>query len=111
MFQNKKAVLDPGQPFYLLLPDEPYFERGISSGAICQCSLEARRSCTFLLQLCRQKNSFEMHLRVIAVKTLKEYWIKNLSSKQSLLAWYEEAEDAKWNNPNELKQQYTTHPL
>lgn len=45
-------------------------------------------------------------MRIIALKTIKDYWTKNPSCKQSLLAWYEEAEEAKWNNPNELKQQY-----
>ena len=46
-------------------------------------------------------------MRVIAVKTLKQFWIKHPLAKQSLLAWYEEAEDAQWNTPNELKQQYS----
>ena len=27
-------------------------------------------------------------------------------AKQSILAWYKEAEEAQWNSPNELKQQY-----
>lgn len=45
-------------------------------------------------------------MRIIAVKTLKDYWTKNPLCKQSLLAWYEEVEAAKWNHPNELKQQY-----
>src|ERR1700752_2998376 len=45
-------------------------------------------------------------MRVIAVKTLKEYWEEFPTAKQSLLAWYEEAEEARWNTPNELKRQY-----
>ena len=45
-------------------------------------------------------------MRVIAVKTLKEFWVTAPEAEQALLAWYEEAEAAQWNNPNELKLQY-----
>jgi mRNA interferase HigB len=45
-------------------------------------------------------------MRVIAVKTLKEKWKAYPQAEQALLAWYEEAATAQWNNPNELKQQY-----
>lgn len=45
-------------------------------------------------------------MRVIAVKTLKDQWEKFPQARQSLLAWYEEAEEAQWNHPNELKSQY-----
>lgn len=46
-------------------------------------------------------------MRIIAVKTLKSYWKEFPPAKQALLAWYEETEDAEWNNPNELKSQYS----
>jgi mRNA interferase HigB len=45
-------------------------------------------------------------MRVIAVQTLKKYWTEFPKAKQSLLAWYDEAETAIWNNPNQLKEQY-----
>jgi mRNA interferase HigB len=45
-------------------------------------------------------------MRVIAVKTLKEYWIAYPQAEQALFAWYEEAETALWNSPQELKHQY-----
>lgn len=45
-------------------------------------------------------------MRVIAVKTLKEYWRKFPQAEQPLLAWHEEAHVANWDNPNELKAQY-----
>jgi len=45
-------------------------------------------------------------MRVIAIKTLKEYWVDFPPAKQALLAWHEEAEAARWNHPNELKEQY-----
>lgn len=45
-------------------------------------------------------------LRPSAVKKLKEHWTSYPQAEQALLAWYEEAEAAQWNSPNELKQQY-----
>jgi mRNA interferase HigB len=45
-------------------------------------------------------------MRIIAVKTLKDYWKEFPQSEQALFSWYEEAEAANWNNPNELKAQY-----
>ncbi|HMI62471.1 MAG TPA: type II toxin-antitoxin system HigB family toxin [Puia sp.] len=45
-------------------------------------------------------------MRVIAIKTLKDYWEEFPQAKQALLSWYEEAEAAQWNHPNELKEQY-----
>jgi mRNA interferase HigB len=45
-------------------------------------------------------------MRVIAVRALKQYWELFPQAKQALLAWYEEAETAEWNNPNELKAHY-----
>ena len=43
-------------------------------------------------------------MRIIATKTLKEYWKNYPEAEQQLWAWYEETEIAQWNNPNELKQ-------
>jgi mRNA interferase HigB len=45
-------------------------------------------------------------MRVIAVKTLREHWKAFPQAQQALWSWYEEAEAADWNNPNELKRQY-----
>jgi len=45
-------------------------------------------------------------MRVIAVKTLKDYVADHHQAEQALLSWYEEASAAAWNNPNELKAQY-----
>lgn len=49
-----------------------------------------------------QKNN----LRVIAKKTLIEFWNKHKDSEQSLKSWYQEAIKGKWNNINELKNDY-----
>ena len=34
------------------------------------------------------------------------HWEEYPQSKQALLSWYEEADAAQWNHPNELKEQY-----
>ncbi len=45
-------------------------------------------------------------MRVVAIKTLKSYWEKELLAEHPLKAWFAEAEKAVWLSPNELKQQY-----
>ena len=45
-------------------------------------------------------------MRIIAIKTLKDYWEKFPIAKEALLSWYEETETADWRNSNELKVQY-----
>ena len=45
-------------------------------------------------------------MRVIAVKTLRDFIYEFPPAKQALLSWHEEAVLANWNNPNELKAQY-----
>lgn len=45
---------------------------------------------------------------IVALKSLKEHWEKpgREDSEGHLKAWYHEAKQATWNNPNEIKQQY-----
>jgi mRNA interferase HigB len=45
-------------------------------------------------------------MRVIAVKTLKEYSNEFHQAEQALFSWYDEASLAEWNSPAELKAQY-----
>jgi mRNA interferase HigB len=45
-------------------------------------------------------------MRIIAIKTLKDYCEKFPAAKQALLSWHEETEAADWNNANDLKTQY-----
>jgi len=45
-------------------------------------------------------------MRIIAIKTLKQYYERNPVSEYSLLTWYEEVEAAEWDSPNELKAQF-----
>jgi len=45
-------------------------------------------------------------LRVIAKKILRDFWEKHPDSEQQLKAWYQEADNATWKNPNALKKDY-----
>lgn len=45
-------------------------------------------------------------MRIIATKTLKKYCQEFPQAEQALLSWHEEANDAQWTNPNELKEQF-----
>lgn len=46
-------------------------------------------------------------MRIIAKKTLKDFWKKHPDSKGQLLAWYDETKNAVWHNHNELKTHIT----
>jgi mRNA interferase HigB len=45
-------------------------------------------------------------VRVIAKKTLVEYYEKNKEIKSQLEAWYREAKNAEWKNSQEIKEKY-----
>ena len=45
-------------------------------------------------------------MRVIAKKILCEFWEKHSDCEQQLKSWYQEADNAKWKNLNELKSEY-----
>lgn len=45
-------------------------------------------------------------MRLIAKRTLREFWGKHADSEQQLKAWYNEAEQAGWKSPNEIKKDY-----
>ena len=47
-------------------------------------------------------------MRVIAKKTLREFWERHLDSEQQLKAWHAEAEDATWRAPADVKAKYGT---
>lgn len=42
-------------------------------------------------------------MRVIARRTLREFWTDHADSEQPLKAWYREVSKANWKNINELK--------
>ena len=45
-------------------------------------------------------------MRIIAVRTLKQFWEHNPKAEQALWSWNEEVELAEWKSPNELKLQF-----
>ena len=47
-------------------------------------------------------------MRVLAKRTLRDFWELNPDSEQQLLVWFREASKAEWNSPNEIKAQYTS---
>ena len=47
-------------------------------------------------------------MRIVAKSTLRDYWLKNKETEQTLLSWYKVAKKAKWSNFNEVQQQFGT---
>ena len=45
-------------------------------------------------------------MRVVAKRTLREFWERFPDAEEALKAWYAEAEAATWHNPAEIKSQY-----
>ncbi len=45
-------------------------------------------------------------MRVISKKKLREFWEHHSDSRESLEAWYREAEDATWASPQAIKDRY-----
>ena len=45
-------------------------------------------------------------MRVISLKTLREFYRKHPDAEQQLKAWYKEAEKASWKSPHDIKQMY-----
>ena len=45
-------------------------------------------------------------MRIIAIRTLREFWQTHGDSEQPLKAWYREAKSADWATPSEIKAQY-----
>ena len=47
-------------------------------------------------------------MRVIARSTLVRFWEKHSSSKESLQAWFSEAQSANWSTPQDIKNRYSS---
>jgi len=45
-------------------------------------------------------------MRIIAVSTLRNYWVKRKSAEQPLKSWIQEAENSTWENSAQLKAKY-----
>lgn len=44
--------------------------------------------------------------RIIAKKTLRDFWETHADAEQYLKTWYQTAKNSKWNSPNEIKQTF-----
>ena len=47
-------------------------------------------------------------MRVIATKHIRDFCKKHPNAAQPLLAWAEEARNAEWRSPQDIKQRYST---
>ncbi len=47
-------------------------------------------------------------VHVISQKKLRDYYNKHKETKSQLEAWYREAINADWNNPQEIKEKYAS---
>jgi mRNA interferase HigB len=47
-------------------------------------------------------------VRIIARKTLRDFWARHPDAEQPLKAWYREARLADWKGPDGIKQRYRT---
>ena len=45
-------------------------------------------------------------MRIIAKKTLREFWMLHPNAEEPLLAWYREVEKADWDTPAKVKTRY-----
>ena len=45
-------------------------------------------------------------MRIIARRTLREFWLRHPDAEQPLRAWVAEAQAADWNNPQGIKRRY-----
>ncbi|WP_439132667.1 type II toxin-antitoxin system HigB family toxin [Polaribacter sp.] len=44
--------------------------------------------------------------RIIAKRTLRNFWEKHADSEQYLKTWYETAKNSNWTSPNDVKRTY-----
>jgi mRNA interferase HigB len=47
-------------------------------------------------------------MRIIAVSTLRDYWLKHPGAERALRAWVAEVRAARWTSPAEVKAQFRT---
>ena len=47
-------------------------------------------------------------MRIIALKTLQEFWEYHADAEQPLKAWFDHARHADWKTPTDIKKDYTS---
>lgn len=46
------------------------------------------------------------HMRIIAKRTLREFWSTHTRAQKPLEAWHDDVKRAKWQSPNDIKSVY-----
>lgn len=54
----------------------------------------------------RQNTPIMGGMRLIAIGTLRRFWTAYPDSEEPLKAWYQLAQSAAWNTPNDIKRQF-----
>ena len=47
-------------------------------------------------------------MRIIAKKTLRDFWERHSDAEEALKSWYHDAKHATWQSPNDIRQTYAT---
>ena len=50
--------------------------------------------------------NIDAYMRIIAKKTLREFWERHPNAEEPLLAWYREVEQEDWDTPAKVKAKY-----
>lgn len=45
-------------------------------------------------------------MRIIALRTIKEFWLNHPETEQPLKSWFDEVKKADWENPNDVVSQF-----
>ena len=61
---------------------------------------------TYLFICSQLWNFLYFFMRVIARKTLREFWNNHSDSEDSLKTWFTEAENSQWESPSDIKNKY-----
>ena len=51
---------------------------------------------------------YTLSMRIIARKTLREFWEQHPDTEAALKAWYHDVRRADWKTPSDVRQVYTT---
>lgn len=47
-------------------------------------------------------------MKIIAVRTLRDFWLHHPDAEQPLKSWYDEAKHAQWHSPQDIRNQYAS---
>jgi mRNA interferase HigB len=50
-------------------------------------------------------------MRIIATRTLRQFWQRHADAEQSLKAWHKEVQESSWSGPADIKARYPSADL